>query len=60
MQYNQQTASTTEICLTESVAGYYCSSWQKTTETTYNYFDTISLIMAILLPLFFYRLFRRK
>lgn len=58
MNYNQQTATTTETCLNTGTD--YCLEWQKETITTYNWFDTIALFLIPITILFVIGLFKRK
>lgn len=45
MLYNQQIATTSEMCV---VAGSdYCLQWEKETITTYQWFDTIFILIKI-------------
>jgi len=48
--YNQTTSTTTEICLTSETG--YCAEWEKTTETTYNFFDPIYLVLKLAIGFF--------
>jgi len=58
--YNQQTATTTELCLEESTTGAFCLEWFKTTEITYNWFNTVVLFALPVILFAVVRLFRRK
>jgi len=56
--YNQTLSTTTEICLTPDTG--FCAEWQKTTETTYQYFDLIIYILIAIIPFAVIALFKRK
>ncbi|MFA5155209.1 MAG: hypothetical protein WC453_02140 [Patescibacteria group bacterium] len=49
MLYNQQRATTTELCLTESSNGNFCAEKQINTIITYDWFGTVYLIGKIIL-----------
>lgn len=58
MLYNQQTATTTETCLTWN--GDICSEWEKITLTTYNWFDTLVLFLLPITMIIVIGFFKRK
>lgn len=58
MLYNQQTATTTELCLNEE--DHFCLEWQKVTTTTYNWFDNIVLFLIPITIIIVIGFFKRK
>lgn len=60
MFYNQQSATTSEICLTESVTGAFCSEKEIVSVVTYHYFDFIIYFIVAILPLVAIAFFKRK
>jgi len=51
MLYNQQSATTTEVCLVESANGSFCAQKQITEYVTYDWFGTVYLFLKIILGL---------
>lgn len=60
MFYNQQIATTSEICLTESLTGNFCAEKEISTITTFNWFDNILLFMIPITIIYVIGLFKRK
>jgi len=59
MLYNQQTSTTTQICLSETSTGF-CAEWLNNTETTYNWFDTLALFLLPITMIVVIGFFKRK
>jgi len=59
MNYNQQTSTTTTICLTESTSGAFCAEAQTETIITYNWFDGLLLGVVVGSVIFFVKIFSK-
>lgn len=57
MNYNEQTATTTELCLDPGTN--YCLEWQKTEIKTFNWADTLALFLIPISIYWVIKLFKK-
>lgn len=50
--FNQSDTSEIQTCVSESLDGSFCQQWEITRESTYNYMNTI--ILVVVLPVAIY------
>ena len=58
MNYNQQTATSSQICVDPGTD--YCLEWQTSETKTYNWFDTVVLFLLPITLWIVIGLFRKK